>query len=106
MSTAATSAIDEKKDEKRQKGVVISKLSALSDEQLERMLRQKFRKQGRLFADVIRNVKFDVIEKNVRGTVMTSKVTESRKRIETEWQKIRGPSAASYAVKEDVVKQG
>ena len=85
MSTAATSAIDEKKDEKRQKGVVISKLSALSDEQLERMLRQKFRKQGRLFADVIRNVKYDVIEKNVRGTVMTSKVTESRKRIETEW---------------------
>ena len=53
-----------------------------------------------------RDVKYDVVEKNVRGPRMTSKTTESRLKIENEWQKIRGPTAMSYSVKEDIVRPG
>ena len=34
---------------------------------------------------VYRDVKYDVVEKNVRGPRMTSKTTESRLKIENEW---------------------
>ena len=55
---------------------------------------------------MVRDVKYGVVEKNVRGPRMTSKTTESRLKIEKEWEKIRGPTGASYAVREDIVRPG
>lgn len=86
-------------------GVVIAKISALSDEQLEKLLRAQFRKNvRRLSQNVISDIKFTAVEKNATGPRMTSKKTESRLKIEKEWQKRRAPNMMTYAPKEDIIR--
>ena len=80
-STAATTVIDKKKGKDQnfgspQKGVTIAKISNLSDAQLERLLRAKFRSNAENFTqNVIRDVRFTAVEKNVHGTKIKPKET-------------------------------
>ena len=107
-STAATSAIGNasKNGDRPIKGIVINQICALSDKQLERLLRVQFRRNAKLFSEdvVIRDIKYDVVDKNIRGPRLTSKTTESRLKIEKEWEKIKAPTMVTYAPKLDITR--
>ena len=66
---------------------------------MERLLRAKFRSNAENFTqNVIRDVRFTAIEKNVHGTKIKPKETKSRLWIENEWEERRGPTMNSYFV--------
>lgn len=47
-----------------------------------------------------RVIKYDVIEKNIRGPKMTAKQTVSKKAVERQWEKFNAPSSATYDLKQ------
>ena len=54
---------------------------------------------------MVRDVKYNAVEKNVRGPRMTSKTNESRMKFENEWQeKIRGQFGMAHEVRDDFVR--
>ena len=107
-STAATSTKETKCNMQfgaPHKGVTIAKISDLNDMQLERLLRAQFRRNVHAFTqNVIRDIRYNVVDKNVHGPVIKPKATESRLRIEKEWQQIKGPSVMSYAPRDEVTR--
>ena len=53
------------------KGVTIAKISNLTDDQLEKLLRAKFRSNAHtLTQNVIRDIRYNVVEKNIGGPVI------------------------------------
>ena len=88
-----------------QKGVKIAKISNLSDDQLEKLLRAKFRRNAHTITqNVIRDIRHNIVEKNLHGPVIKPKQTESRLWIEKAWQERRGPTMMTYVPKDEVVR--
>ena len=89
----------------KNKGVVIAKISALSDDELDRLLRVQFRKNiESMTSNVVSNVSYSWVDKNKRGPVMTNKKTESRLKMENEIAAYRQPSMQNYNPDESAVR--
>ena len=68
-------------------------------------MRAQFRRSAQTFTqNVIRDIRYNVVEKKVLGPVFKPKTTESRLWIEKEWQTINGPTMMTYAPRDEVTR--
>jgi hypothetical protein len=89
-------------------GVTIAKISTLSDDALDRLLRVKFRQLAHTFPNEViikqkkKADKYKAIEKHVPGPTWGVKKNESKLKLENDLADYMAPTMATYNAKDEV----